>query len=534
MKRSFGIAKKIWISLAVLVLGYLISTLTGFVFGRHVENRLVNTSDALFPAAQQAQQALTAFNEQIKLYNDAVMLGDADMVETAGASSGASLEALATIAGLSGLNAAHGKEARDLADALEAYTANAQKIYGAMSQASDNAAAGAALAKQAMALAKQTDGLRDRLTAFKESMDTALKNELTAASRLSHQQRWFNVFLFVAIVIALGIGVWFMIHRTISRPLNHAIDDLTRSSDQMNMSSQELSSASQSLADGSSSQAASIEETSSSLEEMASMTRQNADNANQADSLMKDASTVVDTANSTMSDLTRSMEEISKASEETSKIIKTIDEIAFQTNLLALNAAVEAARAGEAGAGFAVVADEVRSLAMRAAQAAKDTSDLIETTVKRISGGSELVAKTNDAFVQVSESTRKVGDLVGEIAAASNEQAQGIEQINKAVSAMDEITQQNAANAEESAATSQEMRSQAQYLKKIVEELVRLAGGRATAVVAAAAPKVQPSSKPRTPALPKSTTARPTAITQGKRISPEQVIPMDEDDFQDF
>ena len=205
----------------------------------------------------------------------------------------------------------------------------------------------------------------------------------------------------------------------------------------------------QTLAEASSAQAASGEETSSSLEEMSSMTKQNSDNANNANSLMQEANQVITSANNSMGDLTTSMGEISKASEETQKIVKTIDEIAFQTNLLALNAAVEAARAGEAGAGFAVVADEVRNLAMRAADAAKSTADLIEGTVKKIKGGVDLVETTNEGFSKVAESSGKVGDLLGEIAAASKEQAQGIEQINIAVTQMDKVTQQNAAGSEE-------------------------------------------------------------------------------------
>ncbi len=154
-----------------------------------------------------------------------------------------------------------------------------------------------------------------------------------------------------------------------------------------------------------------------------------------------------------MDKLTVSMEEITKASEETSKIIKTIDEIAFQTNLLALNAAVEAARAGEAGAGFAVVADEVRNLAMRAADAAKNTAALIDGTVKKVTNGSTLVEQTNGAFTEVASSVVKGGELIGQIAAASSEQAQGIEQITVAVSEMDRVTQQNAAGAEEMASS---------------------------------------------------------------------------------
>jgi len=151
--------------------------------------------------------------------------------------------------------------------------------------------------------------------------------------------------------------------------------------------------------------------------------------------------------------LTKSMKEIATASEQTQKIIKSIDEVAFQTNLLALNAAVEAARAGEAGAGFAVVADEVRNLAMRATDSAKDTAALIENIVKKVRGGESLVTVTNEVFSEVTASSTKVVELMGEIAAASQEQSQGIDQVNRAVAEMNQVTQQNAASAEELSAT---------------------------------------------------------------------------------
>ncbi len=284
------------------------------------------------------------------------------------------------------------------------------------------------------------------------------------------------IIFFVIGGILIGVILAFFITRGIVKPINRIITGLNEGSDQVAAASGQVSSSSQQLAEGASEQAASIEETSSSLEEMSSMTKQNAENAGQADNLMKEANQVVGQANKSMSELTKSMEEISKASEETSKIIKTIDEIAFQTNLLALNAAVEAARAGEAGAGFAVVADEVRNLAMRAADAAKNTADLIEGTVKKVGDGSELVNITNETFFQVAQSAKKVGELVGEISAASNEQSEGIEQINKAVVEMDKVVQQNAASAEESASASEEMSAQAEHMKVSVEELAALVG----------------------------------------------------------
>lgn len=206
---------------------------------------------------------------------------------------------------------------------------------------------------------------------------------------------------------------------------------------------------SQSLSEAASEQAASLEETSSSLEEITSMTKQNAGNAHQANNFMNDTQEAIKEANGSMKQLTASMKEISKASEETVKIIKTIDEIAFQTNLLALNAAVEAARAGEAGSGFAVVADEVRNLAMRAAEAARNTSEMMEDIVRKIKNGEKLVNVTGDGFQEIMERSSKVVNLIQEIAAASQEQAQGIEQINKAVTEMNSLTQKNAAAAEE-------------------------------------------------------------------------------------
>lgn len=277
----------------------------------------------------------------------------------------------------------------------------------------------------------------------------------------------------LGIVIFLGITLL----NSIVKPIGRVIAGLTNGSERIASASGQVSSASQSLAEGSSNQAASIKETSSSLEAMSSMTKQNADNAIQADSLMKDTNQVVNEANDSMTRLTRSMVEISKASEETSKIINTIDEIAFQTNLLALNAAVEAARAGEAGSGFAVVADEVRNLAMRAADAAGNTATLIEGTVKKVTDGSEMVTKTNESFALVAESSTKVGDLVGEIASVCKEQTQGIDQVNRAVTVMDEVVQQNAANTEVSARISEQMNAQAEDIKSFVEDMVVLVSG---------------------------------------------------------
>jgi methyl-accepting chemotaxis protein len=276
--------------------------------------------------------------------------------------------------------------------------------------------------------------------------------------------------------VCIGALLAWGITRSITRPINRVIDGLDAGASEVSGAANQVFLASQRLADGTSEQAAAIEETSSSLEQMASMTRRNAEHAGQANHLMAEVEDIVGKANQSMEHLTSSMTEISNASEETRKIIKTIDEIAFQTNLLALNAAVEAARAGEAGAGFAVVADEVRNLAMRAADAAKNTAALIDGTVKSVQSGAGLVDKTNSEFSQVTERARKMSNLISEVAAASNEQAQGIDQVCKAIAEMDNVVQQNAASAEESAAASEEMNAQAEQMKTFVGDLVALVG----------------------------------------------------------
>jgi methyl-accepting chemotaxis protein len=193
------------------------------------------------------------------------------------------------------------------------------------------------------------------------------------------------------------------------------------------------------------------------MEELSNMTRQTAENVTQADSHMKKANGIVVEATGSMTALMSSMAQIAVASDETSVIIKTIDEIAFQTNLLALNAAVEAARAGAAGTGFAVVAEEVRSLAIRTAEAAKDTSVLLEGTVDKVRTGSRILDQTSDAFARIAETMPVVGSLLSEISETSSEQSKGIQQMNGAIADIANVTQRIAANAEESAAASEEL-----------------------------------------------------------------------------
>jgi methyl-accepting chemotaxis protein len=283
--------------------------------------------------------------------------------------------------------------------------------------------------------------------------------------------------ILVMVCITLGIIISLAITRSITKPVNKIASSLSDSSNQVAGASNQLSTSAQQLSQGSSEQASSLEEISSTLQESASMLQQNNSNTKQAALLSGRATEFANKGNNEMQEMMNSIQEIKKSSDQISKIIKVIDDIAFQTNILALNAAIEAARAGEAGMGFAVVAEEVRNLAGRSAQAAKDTTVIIESNIELSGKGVAVAEKVREALVEITGQAGKVNELMNEIAAASNEQAQGIDQVNKAMFQMESVTQQNAASAEESASASEELNAQAESMRKIVRELSELVNG---------------------------------------------------------
>ncbi len=279
------------------------------------------------------------------------------------------------------------------------------------------------------------------------------------------------------IAIILGILVSVFLVRSLTGTLNRIISSLGDGSEQVASASLQVSSASHSLAEGSSRQAASLEQTTASLEELAATVKQNSLNAEECNQLVLQTHEKTREVHKSIRATKEFMETISNSGESIKKIIKNIDEIAFQTNLLALNASVEAARAGQAGAGFAVVADEVRALAMRAAEAAKTTDDLIGETARQIELGSAQIQETLTKFYDMGESAKKVNSLVGEIAGASKEQAQGIEHLNQAMLEIDRVVQQNAASAEESASAAAQLQAQSESMREIVGNLDSMVRG---------------------------------------------------------
>jgi len=278
----------------------------------------------------------------------------------------------------------------------------------------------------------------------------------------------FNVLMASLIAWLLAFGI--------NRVIKRISTEMDEGAQQVASAASHVSNASQTLAEGANEQAASLEETSSSLEELASMTKRNSANAQKANDLAKQTRTAADRGAADMESMAAAMEAIKASSDDIAKIIKTIDEIAFQTNILALNAAIEAARAGEAGAGFAVVADEVRNLARRSATAAKETAAKIEGAITKSGQGVEISNKVAQILNEIVAKVRQVDELVAEVSSASLEQTQGITQINAAVGLIDHFTQNNAANAEESAAAAEELNAQAESMQESIGKLLKLVG----------------------------------------------------------
>jgi methyl-accepting chemotaxis protein len=336
----------------------------------------------------------------------------------------------------------------------------------------------------------------------------------------------------IGIVLVLGIVLSILIVRSITSAITQSVTSIRDGAMQITSASGQVAASSSSLAQGASEQASSVEEVSATLEQSTAINSQNVDNARQADILAKNANSSARAGYEKGEQLSHSMHSITESAAKISGIIKTIDQIAFQTNLLALNAAVEAARAGEHGLGFAVVADEVRNLAQRAASAAKETSDIIEEVVGQIKAGNEIALATHTSFQEIVEQSKKVSDLIGEIAIAGREQSEGMGQINQAMGQVDQVTQQVAANSEEAAAAAEELNAQATSMMETVSVLAKMVGMESnmmtTVTKKAQLHHIEEVKHP-------STKRKPLYASPTKHSgSPDEVFPLNEDDLKAF
>ena len=473
--RNLSITAKIWLSIGVFVAGFVLSTVLGQVESFATEHTLNAASDALFPAAQQSQEAEAAFQRAVKGFGDAVVMQDASGLERAAQEGQAAVSSLKGVAAIKGLPAANKATAGELAQSVDRFTADARKTYSALlSGGAGNMSAETQDSMQK--LAARTDALKASLAGLKSGLSNDLHKQLSSTRAASVAQRWVAICVFLITVAVAGVIVHLTIRKSITGPIVHVIHGVQEAADGAASVSDEMAAAGDRVAREAQQQAAYIQETSASLEEISATTRQNAARAEEADKLMRTAGDMAGRAGTAMTDLTNSMKAIAESSRLVSDVLKSIDEIAFHTNILALNAAVEAARAGEAGAGFSVVADEVRALARRAADASKRSGDIIQKTIKDVNEGVQLLGAAQGAFNEVSSGINSSAVVVTQIAASSQEQATGVGQVSTSITRISKVTQSNAANAHRTAQSIAQMKEQVESTRRHLEQLVSVVG----------------------------------------------------------
>jgi methyl-accepting chemotaxis protein len=472
--RRMNITAKIWLSVGVFALGFVLSISLGQLQGLLTERELGVTASALFPAAQKSQDAQASFERMLKGFGDAVITQDAAGLDHAAEDGGQAVEQLKAVAAIPGLSPQREDEAVRLANNVQQLLTDARSTYGAVLANPQNMPADAPA--KIRGIAGRNNQIKTALAKSKTEFSEDLDRKLNALERRSVQQRWLAMIVFGITIVVAAVIVHVTIKRSITGPVLRVIQGVQQAADGAAEASDQMSESGGVVARDAQEQAACIQETSAALAQMSSTTHENATRAGQADRLMQEASKTVQQAAQAMEGLTNSMNLISKSSSQVAAVLKSIDEIAFHTNILALNAAVEAARAGEAGAGFSVVADEVRSLAHRAAEAARSSGDIIERTIADVNKGVELATVAHGAFSLVTTKIAGGSQVMSQIAQSSDEQARGITNIGQAISRIELLTQNNAANAHKTAEAASAMSSQVAATRKHIDELVAVVG----------------------------------------------------------
>jgi len=508
MWKSLSITQKILISLGILGTGYLISTIAGFVTGIHTEKKLHMVSDLIFPASQQSQLALSAFDEQVKLYKDAVILGEASGINLAQEKADTVRKALeSTINHYDALDKEQAGNIRETLALHDRFTALAKIIYTKMSSGNNTSET----MEQVASLSKQVKAIRGRLESYSRMNSQSLKIQLSDIGSDTRHQRYANLIIFCAVAGSSIFLVLVIVTVTIRKPLKRTISmirdiaegegDLTKRLEVMGSdevgelamwfntfidrlekliagirqtavdvdgSSQVVSSEAQGLSQAAQEQAAAIEELASTIQQIVTTINNNAEYASGGYKMTKDIVRLADNSSKLSKDLLQAIKSVSDISNKIGNITHTVNEVAFQTNLLALNAAVEAARAGEHGKGFAVVAQEVKELAKRSSVASMQIKELIEDTVNKIILGDSMVQKSVDGLSEIITCIKELSHTMEEITASSSEQVIAIDQVNKAISQIDQMTQINASSVEQLASTSDSMSTGAAVLMQDV------------------------------------------------------------------
>jgi methyl-accepting chemotaxis protein/methyl-accepting chemotaxis protein-1 (serine sensor receptor) len=471
----FGVRGKLLLSVGVLAFGYLLFLALVQWTSSATQRHLATVSDSIFPAALQIADAQAEYKKLHKDYESAVLMQDASNLATADKDREAVLVKLRGASEKTAFDPDLHASVETLLTQFQTAEAKAKTTYATM--LSSTAAVSDDTQKSIAAMAVDSQKLD---AAFQELNDAvgkkAFQKELDAVTASNQRQRILALLLF-GVALLTAVAALIMMERQVSGPLRDVAQRLADGADRVSSSAHQVSSSGVTIAQGASQQAASLEETSASSEEISSMARRSSEDCRKTADLVGASQKKVEEANRSLHELVSAMDAIRASSGQVSKIIKLIDEIAFKTNILALNAAVEAARAGEAGMGFAVVAEEVRNLAQKCAQAAKDSSEIVEESIRRSNDGKVKLDEVAHSISAVTEDSLTIKSLVDQINTASNEQTGGIAQIARSIQHMEKLTQASAGTAQESANAAEDLTSQSGVLQEIVANLTTIVGG---------------------------------------------------------
>jgi methyl-accepting chemotaxis protein len=469
-----GIRGKLLSSIGILGLGYIL------FFGlmewttANTQKHLNIASECLFPAASSLQQAQASFQKLNKSYRDAIVLQDVTALNAGDSDARAAESALESAQ----QKLSYSPELEhQVSETLAQFTDLHSRAKTAYASTMSGAALSASTQDALSHIDQESHQLDQQFTDLYDLVgNRSYQAELQDVNASNTHQEIMGVALFVLAILVAGTSL-FIMERKVSSPLRDISQRLAEGARKVAHSASQVSSSSQSLFEDCSHQAASLEETAASSEEIRSMAESSTQNCGSTASLVSMSQNKFVLTNRSLEELTVAMDEINSSSTKISKVIKLIDEIAFQTNILALNAAVEAARAGSAGLGFAVVAEEVRNLSQRCAQAANDSTKMIEESIAKCVSGKAKLDDVTNAIRSVTEESSKVKALVDEINTGSAEQTNGISQIARAIAQMEKITQASSANAQSGAAVASELNIESESLNEIVRILSTVVEG---------------------------------------------------------
>ncbi len=474
MRLFRGLSARIWLSIFVLMVGYLVSLGFSYRSSLAIQRELPNISDFGVTSTALGQQIVTTFDAQTKAYNDAVMIGEPELIEKAEKSAAGVRSFLGELKSLPGISEGIGRMIDDILSHLSDFTADAGAVYGRMSRGET----GEEIVREAGRLDRKKVNIMEAMKALNHALRTDLSNNITAVVTEAGRRNLINIVISLLIILGTGTAIGIVVRRSVTGVLGRINHGIGASSRTVSQASGQLQAKGEQLAAGAGRQAGSIQRITAGMKEIVSMVRQTHEITQEAQRTGNEARGYLETAEASMEETIEAMKRVKAGSDDIERIIESVEGIAFQIKLLSLNASVEAARAGDAGAGFAVVANEVRDLALRTGRSAQETRSIIKRTVGEIDQGVRFLERTRRDFGEAARQNRDVVERVGGISAASERQSEEAARVSEAMEEVNRVTQHNASEADDTAMLAKALGEQSRILLRLARRLSTLLKGR--------------------------------------------------------